>query len=225
MRASADRIPYTGGQSHRYQPLDAGTEGRLRALIDCLWQGVIVADRSGRVVLANRAAQAILAAGDGLHDGPGGLRTETMESTRRLRRMVEAASGSAPAGNVMALPRIGQPHPLSVMISPLRSGAEADLALILIIAPDCVPTPWPDLLRDLYGLTDAEAAVAVAMARGEGLAAVAAKLNVGRTTVRTHLQHVFEKTGTRRQAQLVRLIMAGCVSMCAVPDALEFLRP
>ncbi|TPK07044.1 hypothetical protein FJ872_24085 [Mesorhizobium sp. B2-5-9] len=63
-------------------------------------------------------------------------------------------------------------------------------------------------LRDLYRLTPAEAAVATAVARGEGLQAVADEVGISLTTVRTHLQHVFEKTETRRQAELVRLIAA-----------------
>jgi hypothetical protein len=33
-----------------------------------------------------------------------------------------------------------------------------------------------------------------------------ASLGVGRSTVRTHLQHVFKKVGTHRQAELARLL-------------------
>ncbi|MBZ9905308.1 LuxR C-terminal-related transcriptional regulator [Mesorhizobium sp. BR115XR7A] len=66
-------------------------------------------------------------------------------------------------------------------------------------------------LRDLYGLTPAEAAVATAITRGEGLQAVADELGISLTRARTHLQHVFEKTETRRQAELVRLIAASGV--------------
>jgi DNA-binding CsgD family transcriptional regulator len=51
--------------------------------------------------------------------------------------------------------------------------------------------------------------VAIAIARGVGLQAVADELEISLTTARTHLQHVFEKTSTRRQAELVRLIADG----------------
>jgi DNA-binding CsgD family transcriptional regulator len=61
-------------------------------------------------------------------------------------------------------------------------------------------------LRRLYGLTAAEAAVAVQIARGEGLQAAADNLRVTLPTVRTHLQRVFAKTQTRRQAELTRVI-------------------
>ena len=62
-------------------------------------------------------------------------------------------------------------------------------------------------LRQDYGLTPAEALFAVEIAKGDGLLAAARRLGVSRTTVKTHLAHVFDKTGVRRQAELVRLIL------------------
>ena len=63
-------------------------------------------------------------------------------------------------------------------------------------------------LRQLYGLTGAEARVAEAVLNCDGLADVALKLGVSLSTVRTLLQRVFEKTDTHRQADLVKLMMA-----------------
>jgi DNA-binding CsgD family transcriptional regulator len=40
---------------------------------------------------------------------------------------------------------------------------------------------------------------------GETLAEIADKLGIAITTVRTHLAHIFDKTGTSRQADLIRL--------------------
>jgi DNA-binding CsgD family transcriptional regulator len=39
-----------------------------------------------------------------------------------------------------------------------------------------------------------------------GVPEVAEALGIGDTTVRTHLGHLFEKTGAKRQADLVKLI-------------------
>lgn len=66
--------------------------------------------------------------------------------------------------------------------------------------------PAVSLLQRLYGLTKSEAQVALLAMRGEGLSPIAEKLSVSLTTVRTHLRHVFEKTGIHRQAELVRLL-------------------
>jgi DNA-binding CsgD family transcriptional regulator len=58
-----------------------------------------------------------------------------------------------------------------------------------------------------FGLTRAEAAVAVEILEADGLQAVVDRLGVSLATARTPLAHVFDKTGTRRQAELVRLLL------------------
>lgn len=206
MRTSADRSACLEA-SLEHRPDVPDPDCLLRAAVDQLRHGMILVDRDGRLISANRAARAILAARDGLYEGPCGLRAETIGLTHRLRRMVAAAADATGTSASIALPGRVRSTPLSVGISPLRAGA----ALVLVADADNAPTPSPEQLRCLYGLTDAESAVTVAVTRGEGLAAVAAGLGVGIATARTHLHHVFQKTGTRRQAQLVGLIVAGCI--------------
>jgi DNA-binding CsgD family transcriptional regulator len=58
-----------------------------------------------------------------------------------------------------------------------------------------------------YALTSAEADVALEILRGDGRKAVAARLGIAETTARTHLSRIFWKTGARRQAELVRLLL------------------
>lgn len=62
---------------------------------------------------------------------------------------------------------------------------------------------------DLYGVTPAEARVAVLMASGASTGDVACRLNVSIATVRTHLNRLFCKTDTHHQGQLVALLLAG----------------
>lgn len=57
-----------------------------------------------------------------------------------------------------------------------------------------------------FELTSAETAVVSEAIRGDGIAALARRLGISRTTARTHIQHVFDKTGTHRQAELIRLV-------------------
>jgi DNA-binding CsgD family transcriptional regulator len=64
-----------------------------------------------------------------------------------------------------------------------------------------------ELLRRVYGLTNAEAAVALHIADGQGIKPIADELSLSTATVKTHLQRVFLKTGTHRQAELVRLLL------------------
>jgi DNA-binding CsgD family transcriptional regulator len=64
-------------------------------------------------------------------------------------------------------------------------------------------------LREDFGLTPAEAALAFEILKADGLKAAANRLHISLATAHTHLAHVFDKTGARRQAELVRLILQG----------------
>jgi DNA-binding CsgD family transcriptional regulator len=57
----------------------------------------------------------------------------------------------------------------------------------------------------LFGLTPTEARVFDHLAAGHSVAQTAAALRVKDSTVKTHLLRVYDKTGVRRQAELVRL--------------------
>jgi DNA-binding CsgD family transcriptional regulator len=82
------------------------------------------------------------------------------------------------------------------------------MALVLIIDPEDESAPAAALLRRLYHLTEAEAEVALHVMHGADLTQSSDELSISLTTVRTHLQHVFDKTDTHRQAELVRLLLA-----------------
>ncbi|WP_430515647.1 helix-turn-helix transcriptional regulator, partial [Inquilinus limosus] len=101
--------------------------------------------------------------------------------------------------------------PLLLTVIPVpRSRAYAGVAAgaaIFITDPDAAAPLAPALLRQMFGLTAAEAALAVEIGRGEGLEAAAERLSIARTTARTHLARIFDKTGTGRQAELVRLLL------------------
>lgn len=61
-------------------------------------------------------------------------------------------------------------------------------------------------LSELFGLTKAEARVAVAIADGDLPIEIAAAAGLRITTVRSQLQAALRKTGAKRQADLVRII-------------------
>ena len=73
-----------------------------------------------------------------------------------------------------------------------------------------------DLLRRHFGLTPAEARLALHLVAGETLRSAEAKLSITYETARTHLKSIFSKTGTRRQAELVMVVVSalpGCVRL------------
>jgi DNA-binding CsgD family transcriptional regulator len=132
---------------------------------------------------------------------------------------VAAAAKSADVlPRTMSISRPSMRRPLMLLIASKRS-AHAGLrepaggAIVFISDPERTSAVPSRLLQNAYGLTPMEAAVAVEIARGDGLQSVAEKLGIGASTARTHLQHAFEKTGTRRQAQLAWLIAGTCGSL------------
>ncbi len=67
--------------------------------------------------------------------------------------------------------------------------------------------PTLEALGQIYGLTPAEAEVVQLLAKGLPLDEIAADRGISLNTVRSHLKHVFSKTGTSRQGELLGLVM------------------
>lgn len=87
-------------------------------------------------------------------------------------------------------------------------------AMLILREPGNIALPSMEQLRSLYGLTQAEARLALALCSGNTVAACAENLGVTVATVRTHLRAVMEKTGSRRQAELLaRLLSAPSASI------------
>ena len=191
-------------------------DGAAEAL-DRLAFGVILVDRHARVVLANHAAEAMLALGEGIRADASGLRAATAAQTTNLRRLIACTADHAciaGRGGALRLDRPSMARPLSVLVAPIGIAAEGGswlpeprpAAIVFVADPELRHRPPASHLREIYGLTAAEAAVAGSIAKGQGVKDAAEALGIAPSTLRWHLQRVFEKTGTARQAELVRLV-------------------
>jgi DNA-binding CsgD family transcriptional regulator len=167
----------------------------------------------GRALFVNRAASTIAAHADGMRIDASGLHAAQSSQSSALRKLIArtADGGADAAGGMLALSRPSGRRPLTVLIAPLPASAvwlsnRRPGAIAFVIDPERAQAVPEEYLQRLYGLTPAEAAVAVQILRGDGLKGVVDSLRISLPTARTHLQRVFEKTGTRRQTQLIRLI-------------------
>lgn len=80
-------------------------------------------------------------------------------------------------------------------------------AAAVIVQDPGETAPMPaEALAELYGLTLAESRVLEHIGQGETPQEAAERLGISLTTVKTHLQRIFAKTETTRQADLVRLV-------------------
>jgi DNA-binding CsgD family transcriptional regulator len=126
-----------------------------------------------------------------------------------LREALKNSLNTVPIlGEHIIVPReTGRSLILRSVALPGEQETERLTALIVLDLEDC---PYPDekLLRDLFLLTPAECRLAARLCCGEALDRIAKDLNVTRGTLRGYLKALFWKTGTRRQGELIALLVA-----------------
>jgi DNA-binding CsgD family transcriptional regulator/PAS domain-containing protein len=187
----------------------------MASVLDHSPHGVFLLDGTGQVRHVNRKGEALLAESGGLTVVHGRLSAASVEAARQLHAHVcKAALGDDQqrVGGSMAILTPTRRLPLSLTIAPARPDRFAPFhsgPAVLVCASDLeAEVSLPEQrLRDLFGLTPAEARVALALFDGLSPADVAASLGLSFHTVRNQLVRVFEKTGTNRQTDLVRLMM------------------
>jgi DNA-binding CsgD family transcriptional regulator len=175
--------------------------------------GVVLVGSDQRVVYMDALAEEFLRHGN-LTVRDGRLTTRPPQDSV-LSKAITAATGAGRrvVGRTGAMMTIRQScdRVLSVAISPLDErdrppGHIGLLALVLVSAPGQSTGPDESRLRRLLDLTPAEARLVRALCDGQTLASYADCTGTSLNTVKTHLKHVFEKTGETRQADLIRRV-------------------
>ncbi len=193
-------------------------EARASALAevsDRALAAVVLTDAFGRIAEANSLARAILAENDGLAIRDGMLRAARGEDCIRLSRLIQEAGGSRlmPMSGVMQVSRPSGRRPLALVVSPTRAAASrfgrSHAVSIAFADPERAPEADAGPLTRLYGFTGREATVVALLVHGRSPIEVATELAMTENTVRTHIRHVFDKTGVERLADLVRFVMQG----------------
>ena len=79
--------------------------------------------------------------------------------------------------------------------------------------PEAEENTSDDLLRQFYGLSRVEAGVAGLLLAGRYLPAIAEELLITLNTAKTYAKRIYEKTGTRGQADFVRVALHSPVGL------------
>jgi DNA-binding CsgD family transcriptional regulator len=184
--------------------------------LDGLRAAIFFVDANGRIVHANAAGHVLVNEADVLRVAAGKLVAGESEIDAGLQDTFLAASkGDAAIGRTgIALPLLGKKGERHVAhVLPLTSGARQRArpsyaaSAALFVHKSAVEAPSsPEVIAKAYKLTMAELRVLLAITEVGGVPEVAEVLGIAATTVRTHLGNVFEKTGTHRQADLVKLV-------------------
>jgi DNA-binding CsgD family transcriptional regulator/PAS domain-containing protein len=191
------------------------TRTALADALEHLAHGIVVIDGRGFPTFVNRAAREIAAARDGFAVTSDGIAASGRADSLRLRALVAqalrtGAGEGLDSGGAMTISRPSLKRPYLVVVAPLRLAVEdsphAGFATLFISDPEAQTEPPAEIARRLFGLTTTESRVAGALAATGSMDAVADQLRIGRETARWHLKRIYRKTGTTRQAALVRLL-------------------
>lgn len=175
---------------------------------------IVFTDGDGRILHANASAEQMFAARGPILSRAGVLRTNNPAVDGALLTAIAAAANAdvTLGSRGIGLP-ISAPHepPAVAYVLPLTEGtARADFRparAAIFVSTTTSTTPMPEaVLVTLFDLTPTEARVLLRIGGGIGTAATLETLGITENTLKTHLNRIYMKTSTARQADLVKLI-------------------
>ena len=189
----------------------------LEESLDRVPAAIALVDSRGRVLFLNRPGAALFLQQKYVWLTPAGIQVGRTSEHKYLTWLIRGATGTGSGaafhpGGTMNISRDGYQRPLHVLVSPLRTealylGKAIPTAIIFITDPERKPWMPMEWLRQLYGLTPAEARLAQLLASGSSLKEASEQLEVAMSTVRSQLNSVFAKTNTNRQSELMQLLL------------------
>ncbi|GAA0573308.1 helix-turn-helix transcriptional regulator [Caenispirillum bisanense] len=199
------------------------SQALLSAVLDCIATGVAVLGPDCRIKCLNRLAEDALRPGRalGLRQGRMVIADTFLQEKFKaaVASAIETARRSAGSGGGSLL-LTGPDRRIFLQVMPvsvMQVGMFDEPAAVVLLSTEPRSLPVGRMLCDLFGLTPAEARVAVELACGATLRELAERRAVRISTLRSQLKAVLEKTDSHRQSDLVRLVLL--LSQTAAPAA------
>lgn len=186
----------------------------LAQTLDGLAAAMFLLELDGRIVHANASGIAMLNQADVVRSSDGRLIASNPSDERTLRESVLEASRdetivSASSVTHAITSRNGARYVVHVL--PLGSGARRTaskaVAALFVQKAALSKVAAPEVIAKTYRLTPTELRVLLALVEVGGVPEVSEALGIAETTVKFHLRSLFDKTGSRRQAELVKLLV------------------
>ena len=225
MRLFVPHLSRALGVMYRLHDAELKLVATLDAL-DRLAAGVLLLDTKGAVQHVNREAKRLLDTDDGLALGRsvsvGGGYDLVAHNTAAHAALVRALASVVEQdvlhvshfSTTVEVPRPSGRRPFILQFAPLPESNEftrepgSASAIVFITEQDRAVPLDPVTLRRLFQLTEAEVRLAERLCSGDTLKSAAARLRIAESTAKSELASVFQKTGTHRQAELVRLLVS-----------------
>ena len=186
----------------------APTARIARHMLDHLAIGVLAFDGQARLSHANRAARQVLGSErDRERETPGEVLCTSLPQALRepLQQLIEAARAGREESRAVAFAE--DETTIALMFS-CPEPEDGPVVLAYLTDTRRRAPLSADMLSAVFALTPTEALVAGHLALGLRPDEVASRMGVSPTTVAFHLRNIFGKTGTKRQADLVALLLS-----------------
>ena len=185
-------------------------------ILSCLPEAVFVVDADSHLLPMNRAAESLLEQDTGLTLSGGFVGTSLPRDAAELRRIIARMAthnGCGGSSSEIVVSRPSGRPPIILTLEPLGhsvtdSAAQPRNVAVAFTRPFQQATAARRLCN-FYHMTPTEARLAVLIVGGRTLAEAAGELHITKNTARTHMKRIYAKTVTHRQADLVRLLIAG----------------
>ena len=196
----------------------------LETTLEALVFGVYLVDRRGRILFMNGAGDRQVRTSNALRIGNSRLAPLDPTAQAKLTEgIIKATTDKAetPSGVVTTLALPGEEHAgLVATILPLNrgerqtlSGTSGAAAVVFVQDPIAAASPSGEGFAQLYDLTPSEMRVLLAMSPGLSANKAAEVIGISETTVKTHLRHIYAKTGTSKQTELMRLFAGSALPL------------
>ncbi len=187
--------------------------GMLQSALENHGGAVLLLDPSGTALFANSAMRALARRNDGLSlDRRGYPVPANLQARRRLDAMIAVVTEGGPGGT-LAIPRPPGLRPYAVLVAPApgpfldTSGdrrARTGALLIVHDTEDRVRAD-PEIFKETFGMSKGAARLVAALAADDDLKSYSEREGITIHTARFHLRTALARTGTRTQAELVRM--------------------
>lgn len=169
--------------------------------------GIAFVDGDLRIIHTNSAALTIIDQGDVIRSVDERLTCHSSSEQRQLRATVRSAIGNrSPRCEYLALGHSGMNRTLLALVRSHPEG-HRDMAGLIIAPAEAGSIPPSPHLRHWLGLTPTETDIACRIASGRSAEETAYEMGIRVGTVRTHLKHIYVKTGVGSQAQLTAKVV------------------
>lgn len=181
-----------------------GTAAGALAAVDCLEDAYLMLSPDRHIFFANAAAEALLRRQRLMRASEGKLYLCRTQDDDRLSRALDDANLNELSGKLSFLARDSKSTVWRFTLAPKAFDGET---MVLLWIDRCQPAlAAPEAMRQVYGLTPAELPILMAVSQGYSASEISDLHGISIATVRSHIQHIYQKTGVNKATQLTQLV-------------------